>query len=298
MGDMFKNSYSVTTLLGMVNQFHGLAGLSYVNRTDTTINTKRGVFASMAPDNPALANDDPPKMKYFGIGINGYYNVDDGVLSQPYYPLATNMDIYQPIPMRIVLASEEKTAISAAALAKLRMRTELTVEGVDYVAYWLKLIDFQDSEVQIEQIAPDGTQDDYVFDPTNLNPTPSKLTTPDLLETDGTSIQVSIEGHCSIRGDVDTTVGGDDSCSVREAINVLHDGDMRLARISEFGFYTGKDYHSDGDFTYTDSTPVVYDEAIYTQLAAHRCTNGTDLADPSSTHTEKIVFKNGSLVLL
>ena len=52
--------------------------------------------------------------------------------------------------------------------------------------------------------------------------------------------------------------------------------------------------------TYTDpgGDVVNIQDSVYVQLAAHRCTNGTDMADPSSEHVENIKFVNGNLVLL
>ena len=45
----FRTSVSVPTLLGVINQFHGIMNLSYTFRPETTINRKRGVLPGYQP---------------------------------------------------------------------------------------------------------------------------------------------------------------------------------------------------------------------------------------------------------
>lgn len=271
---IFRSYYSVETILGMVNQFHTLVDLPYVPDVSTTLNTKHGVYASTTPTIV-------PTVRYFGIGIKGYYNVDDGVLSQPYKPSAGNMDLYQPIPFRIVPVDEDLTE---AERANYRLRTLTTVNGVDYYAYWLKLIEFPTNEINLTQIEPNGTETEYTLDASNLNPIPVKSDTPDVVDPNSNQITVSVSCVGNITGE-----------EVVEAITVLYEGDMRLAKVSEFGFYTGEDIVATG--VAADSSTFNYTEAAYVQLSSHRCTTGTDLSDPTAIHAEYINFVNGNMTL-
>jgi hypothetical protein len=71
----FNTRNNVNTILGLVNQLTAQMNAGFVPRLDTTINHKRNVQPLVLPVNN-------PTLKYFGIGINGYYNVDDGTLSR------------------------------------------------------------------------------------------------------------------------------------------------------------------------------------------------------------------------
>ena len=94
----------------------------------------------------------------------------------------------------------------------------------------------------------------------------------------------------SMTGEV--TVTGEE---VAEAINVLYGGDFRLARVSEYGFYTGEDQLVSA----LDHESVAFDmtEAIYAQLATHRCTTGDDLSESATVVTNEIVYRNAQSLL-
>lgn len=272
---LFKSSQSTTTILGMYNQFHSLVNMPYETYPETTINTKRNLF-------PAVVPTKVPTIKYFGIGLKGFYNVDDGVLSQPYKPKATNMDLHQPIPFRCVPVDSDLDAVTRA---KYRIRTRQTINGEDYFLYWLKLITFIDNRVKVTHISADNEETPYVFDPTNLNPQPTKIDSSDIVDTNANRVVVSVTGRCTILG-----------AEIAEIINIMFGGDFRYSRVSEFGFYTGEDQSLVG--VDKDGNSLQYTDAIYTQLATHRCTLGTDLSDETGTHEENIIYESGSMLLL
>lgn len=280
MSTVFRSSYATMSLLGQINEFHGVADLIYDFHKETTINTKRGVYPDETPANPA------PLLKYFGIGINGYHNMDDGTLSQPYYPLSTDMDLYEPLPFRCFPLSELGVNIDPATLTNYRMMTIVDIGGVPYVQYWLKMLDFQNQHVQLTKVDPDGTESAYVLDPSNLNPTPDPLSTPDVEDGTSSVVVVSIESACVVTGE-----------EVVESINALYAGDLRRAKISEIGFYTGEDKN---DATYNDinGTAQTYTEAIYAQMAAKRTTNGDTMSDTSAVLREDIQLKSGNISIL
>ena len=281
MSTIFRSSYTTLSLLGQINEFHGIADLIYDLHHNTTINNKRGVYPDTAPTKP-------PLLGYFGIGIGGYHNLDDQTLSQPYYPLATDMDIYQPIPFRCIPLSDIGSGrpVDISELSDYRIFTPANINGTTYLQCWLKRLDFTNKHVRVTQVDPNGNESTYVLDPANLNPVPDPNLTPDVEDGTTSIVTVSVESACRIEG-----------AEVVEVINNMYGGDLRLAKISEIGLYTGEN-KTDATFQDADNQPVVYTESIYTQLAAHRCTNGSEIGDPTAFIENNLIFKNGSLSIL
>ncbi len=270
----FRTSASVATLLGIVNQFHGIMNLSsYTFRPETTINNKRGVLAGVAPTETL-------RCKYFGIGIRGFANISSqDNLAQPYYPSPENQDLYEPIPFRCV-----PERLSAAEEAKYRMRTTVTIGNQTYYQYWLKCIEFEDASVRLTKIDADGRETPYVIDSNNLNPNPSINNSSDVINNSTSRIVASVTGVCTITG-----------AEIVEVINAMYGGDLRKARISEFGVYTGVDTAITAE---QDADGIAYTEAAYVQLASHRCTLGQDMSNTSTIMRERKVFENGSCIVL
>ena len=289
MATPIATEYSTDTILGMINQYQAMMGsnVNYNYYPNTTLNTKYGVYVPKSV-NGVWENVPPagtvPSIAYFGVGIRGFYNItsDDEIspLSQPYAPKATEMDLYRPIPIRCVPKAYDLTA---AERAKYRMRTEITMDdGNVYVCYWLKKIEFE-SSLNVNVINGNGESSAYEFTEASvdLTPTPVAPTTPSVIA-GSTKVVVSANIKCEITG-----------AEILEAINVIYHGDLRRARISEWGIYTGVDNNAaqtPGGETYT--------EAMYVQLAAKRCTTGVDLSNSSSEQHEILTIQNGNLLLL
>lgn len=268
---------NTNTIAGMINALMPRLNSPFNPRLPYTINAKRNVYPNTTPTKY-------PSLKYFGIGINGFYNINDTNKSVPYNPRETNMDLFQPIPFRIVPIDQD---LSPAERAQYRMRTiEEPEPGQFFAAYWLKVIDFPDNEVQIKTIDLNTSEvNDFEFDDSNLTPTPIKDTGVDILTSVDTKVVVSSGGRCTITG-----------AEVAEAINILHNGDNLLARISEFGFYTGQD-KTDAIAQDANGDDFTYTEAIHVELATHRTSTGHDLSDFNTTITEEVVYQNGSAYL-
>lgn len=271
MGETRKTT---ETILGMMNQYYALSDLPYVPNLATTINTKRGVRAM---DEPTVI----PSIKYMGIGIKGFYNIDDGILSEAYNPKASNMDLYQPIPFRIVPWDED---LAPAERANYRIRTLETVGADKFYAYWLKAITFPTGTIALTQTQLDGSEVPYNINPANLTPIPEKAPAEPVTEGSLNTGRVSVQCQCEVTG-----------AEVAEAVSVLYGGDLAYAKVSEYGFYTGEDASVVGTNHLGEN--VSYTEAIYAQLASHRCTIGTDFSTPNSSSIESVVFTNGALLV-
>nr|DAQ55487.1 MAG TPA: hypothetical protein [Caudoviricetes sp.] len=270
------NEIITKTLMWMLNSTQSAVNAEYQFVPQSTINFKYQNFHQEH-------NQIVPILLYFGLGLNGFYNTDDTNKGKPYVPKAKELDLYQPIPIRCVPVDQDLTK---AERANYRMRVRRTVNGLDYYCYYLKKITPLDTTVKILQTDPD-TQitTDYEISASDLTPVPVKPTTSGVQNGIITEVNVSFRIELNWLGK-----------EVLEAIEVLYDGDMTMAKISEIGIYSGEDravqgYDSNNaEFTYT--------EAIYTQLAYKACNTGTTIVSPTYNGSRIFTIGDGNVLLL
>ena len=267
---VFKSAGSVTTILGAMNQFQAFADLEFVDDIRTTLNAKYNLFPDRHPTTV-------PMLRYFGIGIRGYQNTDGNQGARPFNPKATDMDLYTPIPIRCVPATNDLTQTERQ---RYRMRVRATYNGVEYICYYLKTIVWDPNHVELVQKDTEDVETPYALDPSNLSPEPPTFEVGGSIDTNLNRVIVRATGVCEITG-----------AEVMEAVNVIYGADISKARISEMGFYTGCDIGVDGDEQPVDGNGV-NKEAIYVQLCKKRCTLGTDLSDPGSSMRPYVSFES------
>lgn len=267
---VFKSAGSVTTILGAMNQFQAFADLEFVDDIRTTLNAKYNLFPDRHPTTV-------PMLRYFGIGIRGYQNTDGNQGARPFNPKATDMDLYTPIPIRCVPATNDLTQTERQ---RYRMRVRATYNGVEYICYYLKTIVWDPNHVELVQKDTEDVETPYALDPSNLSPEPPTFEVGGSIDTNLNRVIVRATGVCEISG-----------AEVMEAVNVIYGADISKARISEMGFYTGCDIGVDGDEQPVDGNGV-NKEAIYVQLCKKRCTLGTDLSDPGSSMRPYVSFES------
>ena len=225
----------------------------------------------------------PPRIAFFGIGVKGYRNLDDDNLSAPYIPPAKNLDLYSPIPIRIVPVEND---LSASEREMYRMRVLKTVDGRDYWAYYLKKLTIVDNRVRIIQTdLTSGEETDLEgFNPDDLTPIPTTTSAEGTVEST-TKVSVALSANVQITG-----------AEVLEYVNVMQGGNLLRANVSEIGIYTGNDQTvamSDGLGGTFNGT-----ESIYTQLAYHYCSLGSNFASPSKIENILIRLSSASAFLL
>lgn len=224
---------------------------------------------TVAPTRIPTAPSETPKIRYFGVGTRGFYNIDDDNKSKPNEVRNTNMGLYRPLPIRCVPLAEDLTTTERA---RYRMRVvEQDIAGNPIVSYYLKVIDYTDDRVKYMRRDPiTGVQTPYVFDYGDLTPTPP---TPPITGTVTANVEL-----------VNATVGMSMSLTNAEVIEaaMLRYGDPWYATISEIGLYSGFDAtHSASDIAGVDFT---YIEAMYSQLILHYTSApGHNLSTPDST---------------
>lgn len=266
---IYKDFNSVTTLLAIENQLTAALGIDMTYRPGTTINTKRGVLADVVPEVV-------PRIRYFGIGIKGYANLtSENNIAQPFMPSPTDCDLYEPIPFRCTTeplsAEEEKQYVIVDTT---------TIDGRKYYRYWLKKIEFETSTVRITKVV-DKKEESYTLDSSSLYPVPSDMFPSDISSVKS-RIVASVTGVCRVSG-----------AEVTEVINAMYGGDLRRARISEIGTYSGIPYKFNDPELGRER-----EEAVYVQLATHKTSTGQSLADASAYFVERKSFENSNCVII
>lgn len=234
------------TLLGMTLALEQRFGCVPRNDKSTTLNTKFNVFKDRLPLQPRL-------VKYFCWGVGGRQN-DTSALSSAQFALGTNMAPYLIRPFRAVPFETDLTADERANYA---MRQVRTINGIQYCLYYLKKIDFTQSEVQYIRTDPaSGVITEYALDYAGLNPVPPPSDDNGVITDVADEVSVVLPGTLVITGR-----------EVFESMAVIDGGDPRFAIASEVGFVSA----STESVTTTDfnNRPFSYDEAIMAQMVDH-----------------------------
>lgn len=249
--------YNTKTLLCIYNELLNRVDIPNISLLpESTLNAKYDLFPTELP------TQQPLKIKYYGIGINGFEILASQNATTPYKPEPTNMDLYFPIPFRCVPVSDDLSDIDRALY---RMRVKRTFGGIDYWCYYLKVIEYLSSEVELTKIDLEtGIEDQIVLDYNNLSPTPVSIVTPGMI--DNTNEYNSFVN-------TKTEILGSE---IIEVINILYNGDLAKATVSELGLYSGEDLS-------VNVEGVDYIESIYTQMMTHHCFNGIDMSNPSAS---------------
>ena len=266
MQSIIADSFDTTSLLGSQLGLSVLLPVTTTEQPELTLNN----YYNIATQYNTL-NGEVPKLRYFGVGIKGCYNADDGILSSAYNPERTDMNLYQLIPIRCRPVDEDLSD-SERSKYRLRLRKTLT-DGNEYFLYYLKVLNF-DEGVRFKSVnTSTGAEDTYELSTEYLDPKPKKPNTNVTIETSATSIVAYCEANVEISGK-----------EVLEYINVAYNGDTRYAKISEIGFFTGIDREVPGSVVSNNqSVAINYTEACYTQLYNHATWLGTALSSEDMT---------------
>lgn len=279
MQSIIADSFDTTSLLGSQLGLSVLLPVTTTEQPELTLNN----YYNIATQYNTL-NGEVPKLRYFGVGIKGCYNADDGILSSAYNPERTDMNLYQLIPIRCRPVDEDLSD-SERSKYRLRLRKTLT-DGNEYFLYYLKVLNF-DEGVRFKSVnTSTGAEDTYELSTEYLNPKPKKPNTNVTIETSATSIVAYCEANVEISGK-----------EVLEYINVAYNGDTRYAKISEIGFFTGIDREVPGSVVSNNqSVAINYTEACYTQLYNHATWLGTALSSEDMTIQSTFqITSNGSI---
>lgn len=271
-----QTAYIAKTLLAVQRELWSFSGITPAYDPATTINTKHNVFASLLPR--AL-----PTCRYFGIGINGFHNVTNTNLSDPNPILMTDMDLYTKIPFRCVPVEQD---LSPQERSDYRMRVRETINGADYWCYYLKRMTYTDTAVRLTTTDPiTNLETPYTINYDNLNPTVPATDTNGVITSATTEVNVSVTASMPVTG-----------AEVVEVISVKYGGDLRYARISELGVYSGEDQTVSG--LDVNGNVLSYTEAVFAQLALKKTWLADDFSNTTKAETYSVTIGSGSLLLL
>lgn len=173
-----------------------------------------------------------PSLNVLTIGNGGHR----GVVGQNGFPLIVPIDhqadhaaLYNHIPFVLRATNND---LSPTERAKYALRKEVTVEGVNYYAYYGKRLDLSDAVPQLKRtITENGNSTSSVYTPTTaaLNPTPPAISNTGVVTTSGDYLSASAVISIPFTAN-----------DVAEIINVAKTlyNDENYAVISEFGFCT------------------------------------------------------------
>ena len=146
-----------------------------------------------------------------------------------------------------------------------------------------ELLEFETDTPKLTSISA-GREQSWTLDTSYLNPVPTDLISTDVSSSIGTRTEVSVTAIRRVTG-----------AEVVEVINAMYGGDLRKARISEFGLYSGVETTRTHEKV-SGGTPFA--EAGYVQLASHMCTVGHDLSNENAVLEERCVIQNGSIITI
>ena len=269
--------YQLTnTLLCALYEMQATSNVDDLVLPNTTLNFKYNNNATLVPQ-------DSIKIAYFGIGTRGYRNLNDENLSAPYVPSAKNMDLFQPLPFRVVPVGDDLTP---SERMKYRMRVLKVVDGVQYWCYYLKKISFIDNRANIIQTDLATSTETILseLDQNDLNPVPLNTTAEGII-TSTDKLSVALTATVQITG-----------AEIIEAINVLYGGNLLKSSISEIGIYMGEDQ----TVIMNDGVGGTFNglESIFTSLAYHYTSLPVSFSTPSRIENIALRINSSSAFLV
>lgn len=220
--------YVTSHIMGIRLQDLKLLGLPYSNVQNSTLNELFNVQAGVAVDPGKY-----PDMGYLAIGQGGHINEQtaDGLgYQQLVNHSPRDCALIKHIPFVLRLPTDDLDPATQAGYA---MRTQVTVNGTNYIAYYLRKIDM--SQVQVQMLlntVQDGviTSVPWVPSSDNLHPTATIPSSTGAVTTSGE--------YVSVQAVVSVTFTQTDIDELMNVAQILY-GNSNLAIISEAALVAG-----------------------------------------------------------
>ena len=221
---------------------------------NSTLNQKWNLADSETP-----AVNQYPTLGYIGIGNRGAsYEIttDNFALSVPTPHLARHASAYNFIPFVIREITDD---LSATERARYRLRVPRVINGVNYVVYYLRVLDLTTVSPSVElRTVNNGTISTTGFSPelSDLSPTAPVLSNTNVNNPNGSYLISTAK--------VNFTLSQEDINEIMNACDIIY-GDPRYAVINEIMVCHGVDKVIQGNF---GATTGAYTELIGAQVAA------------------------------
>lgn len=225
------------TVYGAYIQTCQYLGESIGIKPNTTLNEKHSIYEDLV-----IGQDEIPRMGYIAIGNGGHkFSIGANGISktETIQHRPTDAALYNQIPFIIRTADSDLTPFEREKYAH---RKELSINGVNYIAYYLKRVDLSDVTIQmdyktitIDQVNGSVTTNVTTFTPTtsNLDPTP-----PDV---NNTGVNTTTGDYVSSTAKIPLQLTENEIEELFNVSRVLYDGDDGYAIISEIALCTGVD---------------------------------------------------------
>ncbi len=268
----------VRTVYGAFLQTTQLLNLPFEQIAHTTLNEKFNI-----DNNFVLPAGDMPFLQYVGIGNGGHQMVigaNNIAVPQPIQHSPTDAALYNQLPFVLRLPSNDLTP---AQMAGYRLRTLVTYGGVQYIAYYLKVLNLANTAAGITSDVPSMlyntvsngsvTSTGFVPSASNLNPTPPSINTSGVVSTTGDYVAATAK--------VPFTMSLFDISEFLNVANIIY-GDPSYAIISEIALCSGIDSAVTGTFNgisqnYTEAMVVQVMTFISSFYAAQFTNSGINL---------------------
>ena len=244
--------FTMPTLHGSELELHNKLGMNYIPDNNILLNTKFGIF-----DTFTYTGTEKYVTKYMAIGNGGHKVTVDGTGNHiPSAILHTPLDaaLYNHIPFKLHL----ETADKAFDKTNYRLRRVIDIGGVNYVAYYLKVI--VASSITNNTIVSNGgviTTSPYNPNIARLSPTPIPLTANTVIDND--------PSYVSTFSNIPFQLSLTEISEIKTNITTLYGATSPLV-ISELGLVAG----SEDSFgvIFPDTTTASYIDIIGAQITS------------------------------
>jgi hypothetical protein len=231
-----------------------LLGKPFSVLPNSTLNQKFNLFQLEIPN-----VNEYPVLKYIAIGNKGasYEVANNGyILTSPIPHSPRNASLYNFIPF---VLREIYNDLNSTERLKYRMRVPVVINGVQYVAYYLKSLDtdFTVPSVELRNINNGKiTTSAYIPNLSDLSPAPVELSNTNINNPNGDYLVSTAK--------LDFILNEADISEILNACHILY-GDSRYSVINEIALVTGIDRILQGNFGNSINN---YTEVISAQIAA------------------------------
>lgn len=230
--------------------------LPYVVLPHSTLNEHFNIQNDILPDATQL-----PAMRYFAIGNGGHtMTVGGNGVPKPdtLQHKGTDAALFNHLPF---VLREVGNDISAVDRANYGLRRIEVHDGRNYIAYYLKRLEFTGVNVGLEMThIEDGvkTVSAFVPDSSNLNPVPTPLSS--------SGVNLITGEYVSASAKLDVVFTETDFAELLNVGNILY-GDDSYAIISEIAFVSGVDKIVQSPTG--DNSTINFNEVIIAQIMSH-----------------------------
>ncbi len=215
-----------------------LRGKKYTPMTNTTLNEKFSILSEL--ENTDVPN---PVLKYFCLGVGNLATIDSDQDLGLYFGnhKVTDGALYQHIPFIMRLIEED---LGPDDRRKYRLRKEVSVDGLDYIAYYLKVIPDDKVDNQILMITKE----------TDTAPKMEPYTTADasILEPIATENRYLIDDYNTkylVNSDqITLELTYEELIDIKDAMEILNIEEPQHV-LNELALVTGSDYLDMSDYS-------------------------------------------------